>query len=161
MKKIAFGILSVLSLALIACGPSKLEIQEMSANCDIFIEVRETLDDTLSLMVGNALYLNVKHVANKDLFPFPVSTRDPQEIERETATDYVNSPEDLVKYLRFTAPNMVNFGIVVGENAKNEIGFDEGKLVNELTEAFRKIDGGTLVLFHEEGGEIVSAKKIF
>ena len=50
---------------------------------------------------------------------------------------------------------------VVGENAKNEIGFDEGKLVNELTEAFRKIDGGTLVLFHEEGGEIVSAKKIF
>ena len=161
MKKLFVAFAALVSMALIACGPSKLEIQEMSANCDVFIEVRETLDDTLSLMVGNALYLNVKHVASNGLFPFPVSTRDPQELERETATDHVNSPEELLKYLRYSAPNMVNFGIVIGESAKNAIGFDEGKLVKELTEVFKKVDGGSLILFHENAGDIVSAKKIF
>ena len=100
-------------------------------------------------------------MASNGLFPFPVSTRDPQELERETATDHVNSPEELLKYLRYSSPNMVNFGIVIGESAKNAIGFDEGKLVKELTDVFKKVDGGSLILFHEQGGDIVSAKKIF
>ncbi len=161
MKKLLIAVVALVSLVLTACGPSKLEIQEMSANCDIFIDVRTVLDDSVSLMVGNSLYLNVKHVANNDLFPLLVSTRDPQEIERETTIDQVNSPEDFLKYLRFTAPNMVNFGIVIGETAKNEIGFDENKVVNALKEIFVKVDGGSLVVFHEVGGDITTAKKIF
>ena len=110
-------------------------------------------------MVGNTLYLNSKQVLGDNLFPLLVSTRDPQEIERLTATDVVNGPEDLLKYLRFTSPDMVNFGIVIGETAYNEVGFDENHVVETLKNIFIKVDGGSLILFHEKNVEL--AKKLF
>lgn len=161
MKKLFAAFAAVISMALVACGPSKLEIQEMSAQCDVMIEVRQVLGDSISLMIGNTLYLNAKQTVNGNLFPLQVSTRDPKEIERLTSTDDVNSPEDLLKYLRFSSPDMVNFGIVIGETAYNEIGFDEAFVVNALKDIFVKVDGGSLVLFHEKGGEITTAKKLF
>ena len=161
MKKLFVAFAAILSAALVACGPSKLEIQEMSAQCDVIIEVRQVLDDSISLMVGNTLYLNAKQTVGESMFPLSVSTRDPQEIERLTATDLVEDEAALLKYLRFSSPDMVNFGIVIGETAKNEIGFDESKVVNTLKDIFVKVDGGTLVLFHEKGGEITDAKKLF
>ncbi len=161
MKKILMTVAAALTMALVACGPSKLEIQEMSAQCDVIIEVRQVLNDSISLMVGNTLYLNSKQVIGDELFPILVSTRDPHEIERLTSTDVVNSPEDLLKYLRYSSPDMVNFGIVIGETAYNEIGFDENDIVNKLKDIFVKVDGGSLVLFHEKGGEITTAKKLF
>jgi hypothetical protein len=161
MKKLFVAFAAILSAALVACGPSKLEIQEMSAQCDVIIEVRQVLDDSISLMVGNTLYLNAKQTVGESMFPLSVSTRDPQEIERLTATDLVEDEAGLLKYLRFSSPDMVNFGIVIGETAKNEIGFDESKVVNTLKDIFVKVDGGTLVLFHEKGGEITDAKKLF
>ena len=117
MKKLLILFVAMVSGVFVACGPSKLEMQEMSSSRDVIIEVRQVLNDSISLMVGNTLYLNSKQVIGDNLFPLLVSTRDPQEIERLTATDIVNTPEDLLKYLRFTSPDMVNFGIVIGETA--------------------------------------------
>ena len=161
MKKMFVAFAAILSAARVACGPSKLEIQEMSAQCDVIIEVRQVLDDSISLMVGNTLYLNAKQTVGESMFPLSVSTRDPQEIERLTATDLVEDEAGLLKYLRFSSPDMVNVGIVIGDTAKNEIGFDESKVVKTLKDIFVKVDGGTLVLFHENGGEITDAKKLF
>ena len=161
MKKLLILFVAMVSGVFVACGPSKLEIQEMSSSRDVIIEVRQVLNDSISLMIGNTLYLNSKQVIGDNLFPLLVSTRDPQEIERLTATDVVNTPEDLLKYLRFTSPDMVNFGIVIGETAYNEIGFDENHVVETLKNIFVKVDGGSLILFHEKNGELTSAKKLF
>lgn len=161
MKKLLILVVAMASAMFVACGPSKLEMQEMSSSRDIIIEVRQVLNDSISLMIGNTLYLNSKQVIGDNLFPLLVSTRDPQEIERLTATDVVNGPEDLLKYLRFTSPDMVNFGIVIGETAYNEIGFDENHVVETLKNIFIKVDGGSLILFHEKNGELTSAKKLF
>ena len=161
MKKCLILFVALVSAVLVACGPSKLEMQEMSSSCDVIIEVRQVMNDSISLMVGNTLYLNSKQVLHDNLFPLLISTRDPQEIERLTATDIVNTPEDLLKYLRFSSPDMVNFGIVIGETAYNEIGFDENHVVETLKNIFVKVDGGSLILFHEKNGELTAAKKLF
>jgi hypothetical protein len=161
MKKIAFGILSVLSLALIACGPSKLEIQEMSSQSDILVEVRQVLNDSISLFVGNTFYLNSKQVIVDDMYPLLVSTRDPAELEKPTATDIINNDEELLNYLRRKSPEMVNFGLVIGETAYNEIGFEEQPAVEKISKIFKKVQGGTLVLFHEKNGELTDAKKLY
>lgn len=161
MKKILAAFALLTSMVLVACGPSKLEIQEMSSQCDVMIEVRQVLNDSISLMIGNTLYLNSKQALNENIFPLLVSTRDPKEIERLTSTDVINDEAGLLQYLRFSSPDMVNFGIVIGETAYNEIGFDENVIVNALKNIFMKVDGGTLVLFHEKGGELTAAKKLF
>ena len=68
---------------------------------------------------------------------------------------------DFIAYLRRSAPNAVNFGIVVNEAAKNEIGFDETKTVNRLVEVFKTLEGGSVILFHEKDGQLTDAKKLF
>ena len=161
MKKLLILVVAMASAMFVACGPSKLEMQEMSSSRDIIIEVRQVLNDSISLMIGNTLYLNSKQVIGDNLFPLLVSTRDPQEIERLTATDVVNSPEDLLKYLRFTSPDMVNFGIVIGETAYNEIGFEEADVVAKISKIFKKMQGGSLTLFHEKAGELTDMKKLY
>ena len=67
MKKILAAFAILVSAALVACGPSKLEIQEMSSSCDVSIEVGKVLDDTISLYVGNMFFLNAKQTVNEDL----------------------------------------------------------------------------------------------
>lgn len=165
MKKllvsVAAPLIAALSIALVACGPSKLEIQEMSAQSDVVVEVRQVLNDSISLFVGNTLYLNAKQMVADDMYPLLVSTRDPSEIEKPTATDILNSDEDLLNYLRKVSPQMTAVGLVIGETAANEIGFEEADAVNKLTALFKKMGGGTLVLFHEKAGELTDAKKIF
>lgn len=161
MKKFAIVLLSALSMALVACGPSKLEIQEMAVQSDVVVEVRQVLNDSISLFVGNTLYLNAKQMVSDEMYPLLVSMRDPAELEKPTATDILNSDEDLLNYLRRVSPQMVAVGLVIGETAANEIGFEESAVVTRLTAVFRKMGGGTLVLFHEKGGELTDAKKIF
>lgn len=161
MKKIALAVLSVVSLALMACGPSKLEIQEASSQSDVLIEVRQVLNDSISLFVGNTFYLNSKQVIADDLYPLLVSTRDPAELEKPTATDILNSDEDLLNYLRRKSPDLMNVGIVIGETAYNEIGFEESDAVAKLTKVFKKVQGGSLVLFHEKAGELTDMKKLY
>ena len=159
MKKFALMALATFLLVFMACGPSKLEIQEASSQSDVMIEVRQVLNDSISLFVGNIFYLNSKQAIADNMYPLLVSTRDPSELEKPTATDIINNDEDLLNYLRRKAPDMVNIGLVIGETAYNEIGFEEGDVVNKLTAIFKKMEGGSLVLFHEKGGELTDMKK--
>ena len=161
MKRLALAFLASVSLALMACGPSKLEIQEMSSQSDILVEVRQVLNDSISLFVGNTFYLNSKQVIADDMYPLLVSTRDPAELEKPTATDILNSDEDLLNYLRRKSPEMVSFGLVIGETAYNEIGFEEKSAVEKIAKIFKKVQGGSLVLFHEKNGELTDAKKLY
>ena len=161
MKKLALLALATISLALIACGPSKLKMQETSSMCDVLIEVRQVLNDSISLYVGNVLYLNSKQIVADDMYPLHVSTRDPAEFEKLTATDEVNSDEELLNYLRRKAPDMMNFGLVIGETAYNEIGFEEQAAIDKLIKVFQKVQGGSLTLFHEKDGELTDMKKLY
>ena len=161
MKKLALAVLSVVSLALMACGPSKLEIQEATTQSDVLLEVRQVLNDSISLFVGNTLYLNSKQMITDDMYPLLVSTRDPAELEKPTATDILNNDEEFLNYLRRKAPDFVNVGVVIGETAYNEIGFEEKDAVEKLSKIFKKVQGGTLVLFHEKAGELTDMKKLY
>ena len=161
MKKLALAVLSVVSLALMACGPSKLEIQEASSQSDVILEVRQDLNDSISLFVGNTFYLNSKQVISDARYPLLVSTRDPAELEKPTATDILNNDEDFLNYLRRKSPDLMNVGIVIGETAYNEIGFEEEPVVAKLTAVFKKLQGGSLVLFHEKAGELTDMKKLY
>ena len=161
MKQLALAVLSVVSLALMACGPSKLEIQEASSQSDVLIEVRQVLNDSISLFVGNVFYLNSKQVIADNMYPLLVSTRDPAELEKPTATDILNSDEDFLNYLRRKSPDLMNVGIVIGETAFNEVGFEENDAVAKLTAVLKKVQGGSLVLFHEKAGELTDMKKLY
>lgn len=161
MKKLFASLAAVASLALMACGPSKLEMQEMSSMCDVTVEVRQVLNDSISLFVGNTLYLNAKQMVPDEMYPMLVSTRDPSDFQKPTATDIINNDEDLLAYLRRVSPSMMQIGVVIGESAPNEIGFEEADAVKKLTAIFKKMEGGSLYLFHEKSGEITDAKKLF
>ena len=95
------------------------------------------------------------------MYPLHASTRDPAEFEKLTPTDVLNSDEEFLNYLRRKAPDMMNVGIVIGETAYNEVGFDETAAVEKLTKIFQKIQGGSLKLFHEKNGELTDMKKIY
>jgi hypothetical protein len=56
---------------------------------------------------------------------------------------------------------MMNVGIVIGETAYNEVGFEEAIAVEKLTKIFQKIQGGSLTLFHEKEGHLTDMKKIY
>ena len=161
MKKLALTVLATISLALMACGPSKLEIQEASSMSDVLIEVRQVLNDSISLYVGNVFYLNSKQIVADDMYPLHASTRDPSEFEKLTATDEITNDEEFLNYLRRKAPDMMNVGIVIGETAYNEIGFEETAAVEKLTNIFQKIQGGSLTLFHEKNGDLTDMKKLY
>ena len=147
MKKIFLTALAAISLAFMACAPSKLDIQEASITSDVLIEVRQVLNDSISLYVGNVFYLNSRQVVADDMYLTP--------------TDVLNSDEEFLNYLRRKAPDVMNVGIVIGETAYNEVGFDETAAVEKLTKIFQKIQGGSLKLFHEKNGELTDMKKIY
>lgn len=161
MKKLALMAMATISLALMACAPSKLDIQEASITSDVLIEVRQVLNDSISLYVGNVFYLNSKQVVADDMYPLHASTRDPSEFEKLTATDVINSDEELLNYLRRKAPDLMNVGIVIGETAYNEVGFEEQAVVEKLTKIFQKVQGGSLKLFHEKEGQLTDMKKLY
>ena len=119
MKKFFLTAIAAISLAFMACAPSKLDIQEASITSDVLIEVRQVLNDSISLYVGNVFYLNSKQIVGDDMFPLHASTRDPSEFEKLTPTDVLNSDEEFLNYLRCKDPEMMNVGVVIGETAYN------------------------------------------
>lgn len=161
MKKFFLTAIAAISLAFMACAPSKLDIQEASITSDVLIEVRQVLNDFISLYVGNVFYLNSRQIVADDMYPLHASTRDPSEFEKLTPTDVLNSDEEFLNYLRRKAPDMMNVGIVIGETAYNEVGFDEAAAVAKLTKIFQKIQGGSLTLFHEKEGHLTDMKKLY
>lgn len=160
-KMIAAAFALATSFTLMACGASKLEMQEMSSQCDVVVEVRQVLNDSISLFVGNTLYLNAKQMVPDAMYPLLVSTRDPADFQKPTATNIINSDDELLAYLRRVAPMMTQVGLVIGESAANEIGFEEESTIQKMTNVFKKMEGGSLYLFHEKSGELTDAKKLF
>lgn len=161
MKKFFLTAIAAISLAFMACAPSKIEIQEASSMSDVLIEVRQVLNDSISLYVGNVFYLNSRQIVADEMFPLEASTRDPSEFEKLTPTDVINNDEEFLSYLRRKAPDMMNVGIVIGETAYNEVGFEEAIAVEKLTKIFQKIQGGSLTLFHEKEGQLIDMKKLY
>ncbi len=161
MKKVSMVLLGLLSLVLLACAPSSLQIKEMSSECDIMVEVRYVENDSIGLFVGNTLFLNTRQVTGESLFPMLISTRDPMNIDVPTATDVVRDPAELTAYLQRQIPALTRFGLVIGENVGHEISFEEKKVVNLLSQYFKTFDGSSLILFHEKGGELTNAKKLY
>ena len=68
MKKLFVAFAALVSMALVACGPSKLEIQEASMQSEVLVEVRQVLNDSISLFVGNTLYLNTQCSSKEKAF---------------------------------------------------------------------------------------------
>mgnify|MGYP004449002367 FL=1 len=162
MKKFIAAAFAALTLSLMtACGASKLELQEASSQCDVNVEIRQVLNDSISLFVGNTLYLNSRQMVSDQMYPLLVSTRDPADFQKPTATNIINSDEELLAYLRRVVPSFMQVGLVIGESAANEIGFEEEDAVKKMVAVFKKMEGGTLILFHEKSGEITDMKKLF
>jgi hypothetical protein len=123
MKKLIISFLFLFSFALIACGPSRIQIQEMSSACDVLIEVRHVQNDSIAIFVGNSLFVNTQQIVRDEIFPFLVSKRNPTDIDIPTATTVLNSKEEFIDYLKGSVSPLSSFGIVMGENVSNEIGF--------------------------------------
>ena len=128
---------------------------------EVLVEVRQVLNDSISLFVGNTLYLNSKQMIADNMYPLLVSTRDPAELEKPTATDILNNDEEFLNYLRRKAPDLMNVGVVISETAYNEIGFEEKDVVEKLSKIFKKVQGGSLVLFHEKASQLTDMKKLY
>lgn len=161
MKKIAFSLLAAVTMFFMACGSSKINVQEASSQCDVMIEVRQVLNDSISWLVNNNLYLNAKQVIPDDMYPILVSTRDPADWDRSISTTIINSDEDLINLMRKVSPEMTQIGLVIGETAANEIGFDEADAINKVTAIFKKMGGGSMYLFHDKNGELVDGKVLY
>lgn len=162
MKKIIFSSLFVLTaLLFVGCGPSALDIKEMSSDCEFNVEVRYVPNDSIGLFVGNTLFLSTQQLTGTEMFPMLISTRNPMNIDIPTATDAVRTPDEFTAYLVKRVPSPTHFGIIVSDNVGNEIGFDESKAVKMLQTYFQNAyPGSSAVLFHEKGGDLVSAKTL-
>ena len=161
MKNSFLTLLGLVSLALLACAPSSLQIKEMSSECDFVVEVRYVENDSIGIFVGNTLFLNTRQVVGGSLFPMLISTRDPMNIDMPTATNVVRDPQELTAYLQKQVPSLTRFGIVIGDNVDREIGFEEAEAIKMLSEYFKTFEGGSLVLFHEKGGDLIDAEKLY
>lgn len=149
------------ALALCACGASKLEIQEASLDCDVLVELRYVPDDSVALMVGNQLFMNTSQMFGREMFPLLVSARDPMDLERPASVQAIPSAEDFAAYLQRAVPGASRFGIVISSNVKQQIGFDEAEAVSKIRNALSSVQGGSAVLFHEEGGKLTDMKKLY
>ncbi len=161
MKKLIISFLFLFSFALIACGPSRIQIQEMSSACDVLIEVRHVQNDSIAIFVGNTLFVNTQQIVRDEIFPFLVSKRNPTDIDIPTATTVLNSKEEFIDYLKSSVSPLSSFGIVMGENVSNEIGFSEEDAIKKITALLQSIDGGSAILFHEKEGQLIKAKKLY
>ena len=161
MKKSFLALLGLVSLALLACAPSSLQIKEMSSECDFVVEVRYVENDSIGIFVGNTLFLNTRQVVGGSLFPMLIRTRDPMNIDMPTATNVVRDPQELTAYLQRQVPSLTRFGIVIGDNVDREIGSEEAEAIKMLSEYFKSFEGGSLVLFHEKGGDLIDAEKLY
>lgn len=158
MKKFLFGFAAVAAVVLSACGASKFEIQEASMDCQVTIEVRYMQDDTVGVMSNNMLFLNASQLTGRDMFPLQVRV---ENFERVTPVTTLHTAEDFMEYLQRAVPGANRFGVVIGENAVNQIGFDEAETVAKIKAALQEANGGSAILFHEKGGEIVDMKKLY
>lgn len=160
MKKIVLALLTVVMASVfVACGPSALEIKEMSSDCEFNVEIRYVPDDSIAILMGNALYVATSQLVSGNLYPLSISTR--SDIDSRAPTDVVNSDEEFAAYINRRIPGAMNFGIVVDDNSANEIGFEKETAVKMFQDFFKKsYPGAKSVYFSSRNGELVSAKKL-
>lgn len=160
MKKMILALLIVVVACMVtACGPSALEIKEMSSDCEFSVEIRYVPNDSIAIFMGNAMYVATSQLASGNLYPLSVSTR--TDIDSRAPTDVVNSDEELAAYINRRVPGVSHFGIIVDENSQNEIGFEKTAVVQMFDQFFSKsYPGSTVVYFDSKNGDLVSAKKL-
>ncbi|MDR1760617.1 MAG: hypothetical protein LBR60_08875 [Fibrobacter sp.] len=160
MKKL-FYFTAIAALLLTACGPSKLQIQEMSLDCDVMIEVRYVEEDTIAYLVGNTLYLTSQQLAHDSLFPLLISPRNPMDIDAPARTDRIPSADVLTGYLSRAVPEMTRFGLVIGSSTGSDFDFNEKNVVQKISDYVKLHQGASLIIFHEKDGDLIDAKKAF
>jgi hypothetical protein len=156
-----FSLLSLLALLLLACGPSKLAIQEMAVDADLMLEFRYIENDSIGIQMGNMLVLNTSKTSGVDFYPLLVSTRSPDDIDKPTATHILENDSDLLTYLQRGKDSFTRFGVVIGENCSKDPAFSEKNAIDIASRLAKQIPGSSLTLFREKGGDIVAAKKLF
>ncbi|MBP5247596.1 MAG: hypothetical protein J6Z31_07030 [Fibrobacter sp.] len=160
MKKTIFALLTMaIACALTACGPSALEIKEMSSDCDFNVEIRYVPNDSIAIFMGNAIYVATSQLVSGNLYPLSISTR--TDIDSRAPTDVVNSDEEFAAYINRRVPGVSHFGIVIDENSGNEIGFEKSSAIQMFDNFFSKAyPGSNVVYFDSRNGSLVSAKKL-
>ncbi len=160
MNKLLYFV-AVAAFLFTACGPSKLQIQEMSLDCDVMIEVRYVEEDTIGFLVGNTLYLPSQQLAQDSLFPLLISPRNPMDIDAPARTDRISSADALTAYLSRTVPEMTRFGLVIGSSAGSDFDFNEKKVIQKISDYVKLHQGASLIIFREKNGDLIDAKKAF
>lgn len=152
--------LGLLAFTLVACGPSRVQIQEMSSSCDVLIEIHHVQNDSIAIFVGNSMFINTQQLIRDEVFPFLVSKRNPTDIDIPTATTVLNSKEEFVDYIKSNVSTFTSYGIVIGKNVSNEIGFDEAVVIEKVKGLFESVKTTSVILFHEQEGQLIKAKKL-
>lgn len=160
MKKLMLSFLGLLAFTLVACGPSRVQIQEMSSSCDVLIEIHHVQNDSIAIFVGNSMFINTQQLIRDEVFPFLVSKRNPTDIDIPTATTVLNSKEEFVDYIKGNVSTFTSYGIVIGKNVSNEIGFDEAEAIEKVKCLFESVKTTSVILFHEQDGQLIKAKKL-
>ncbi|HHX15828.1 MAG TPA: hypothetical protein GX724_06665 [Fibrobacter sp.] len=160
MKKLMLSFLGLLAFTLVACGPSRVQIQEMSSSCDVLIEIHHVQNDSIAIFVGNSMFINAQQLIRDEVFPFLVSKRNPTDIDIPTATTVLNSKEEFVDYIKGNVSTFTSYGIVIGKNVSNEIGFDEAEAIEKVKGLLESIKASSVILFHEQDGQLIKAKKL-
>lgn len=160
MKKLMLSFLGLLAFTLVACGPSRVQIQEMSSSCDVLIEIHHVQNDSIAIFVGNSMFINTQQLIRDEVFPFLVSKRNPTDIDIPTATTVLNSKEEFVDYIKSNVSTFTSYGIVIGKNVSNEIGFDEAVVIEKVKGLFESVKTTSVILFHEQEGQLIKAKKL-
>ncbi len=153
--------LALLSLLALACGPSKLEIQEMAIDSDLLLEFRYIENDSIGIRMGNMLVLNSSKTSGQDFYPLLVSTRSPDDIDKPTATTVISDDAGFLEYIRRENPQLSRFGVVIGENCQRDPSFSENNAIAIASRLAKMVPGSTLVVFREKDGDIFAAKKVF
>lgn len=151
-----FGIFSFVGCA----STPKLSPEGVSDQCDVIIEVRE-MGETLSMMVGKTFYLNAAQAGASRLFPMQVTVRDPENVDHVTPTRTIVSQDNFIEFLRLCVQTPVNFGIVIDNSVKNQIGFDEASTIEKLKAMIQSIEGSSAYLMHGEAGQWTDITKLF
>lgn len=147
--------------SLTGCAVSKAEISQATNQCDIMVEVRTLGRDSVSWFAGNTMYLNVNQTRKADLFPMFISIRNPNNIDMQRGIEQIATSWDLITFFKKDNWNAKNFGVVISDMIRNEIGIDEQGIINKLTTVFKQVEGSSLVIFYEKDGVVSDMKKVF
>lgn len=151
---------SISTLLLMACGPSKAQIQEMAVDTDLMLEFRYIPNDSIGIRMGNMLVLNTAKTSSlEDFYPLLVSTRSMEDIDKPTATHALQNDAELLQYVR-SGQEITRFGVVISETCAKDPAFSEMNAIALATRLAQQVPGSTLMLFREKGGDIVDGKKL-